>query len=185
MTRLFFGIDLPLELKELIRTDQQRLKECGIVAEGWSNPNLLHITTLFIGEIDEAYIPEICRAGQLAAATTDAFELAFHSFGVFAQNKVLWIGFDEKSQQFKSLLNISTVLHEFLSDKLPVELDARPYRAHVTLARKLKDATRLRKIFFELTKTFTVTELCLFESKRIHGELVYPVRERFELSKSI
>jgi RNA 2',3'-cyclic 3'-phosphodiesterase len=109
--------------------------------------------------------------------------------GAFARNKILWVDvLKDDGWQHLSALHDAT-RKEVESLRL-VELENRPYRAHITLARKL-DSASVDVIanrqnsgvssFEGFPLAVAVDDLCLFESTRINGKLTYPVVERFDL----
>jgi RNA 2',3'-cyclic 3'-phosphodiesterase len=177
--RLFYGVDIPGSVKSDVKAAQKQLKEEGVIADSWTNPALLHVTVLFLGMLDGEELPGLMAAGRSAVQGVSPFSIWTGKFGVFAKNRILWLGFAEEESDVSALKTLNRSLNEALSGKLPVELDTRPYRAHLTLARKLKEATKLDQAN-QLPRTeIRVTELCLFESTRIDGVLQYPVRHRF------
>lgn len=181
MPRLFYGIDIPGMVKSDVKSAQKLLTLQGIIADSWTNPDLLHITVLFLGVLDSGEMPKLLRAGELAAKDTSPFSLWTGNFGTFVKNRILWLGFDEERSDMFSLKALNRSLRDQLAGELPIEFDTRPFRAHLTLARKLKDASKLDKASRLQSTEIQVTELCLFESIRIDGVLQYPVRHRFKL----
>lgn len=179
MSRFFFGIEIPTEVKKVLRLEQQRLQMERIEAKGWSNPELLHLTLLFIGGLDAEQVTHLHQVGHEVAATATPFPLTTAKFNLFPLNKVLWLGFEEKGGHLAKLTQLHQALKAALQPKLVVEWDERPYKPHLTLARKVKDATRLKKITPPPAVTVQVTEICLFESLREDGQLVYPIRARY------
>jgi RNA 2',3'-cyclic 3'-phosphodiesterase len=181
VSRFFYGIAISDELKERLRSEQGNLQSARIAADGWSNPALLHITSLFLGPVEEPYRPMLLQAGLAVATSLAPFSLTTGKLNVFVHNKVLWLGFEEKGGGLAKLAYLNEALKDQLTQKLPIEFDERPYKAHLTLARKVKDATRLKKVAPLEATTIEVTEFCLFESLREEGQLVYPIRARFPL----
>ena len=182
MPRYFFGIDLPPSVKTVLRDAQTNLQSHHIIADGWSNPDLLHVTSLFIGIVDMSFLPLLDEAGRAAARCVNPFELTTGQYGVFAKNKVLWLGLAQASEK-TALTQLHLALLSSLTGKLPVDFEERAYRPHLTLARKLKDAARLKKVRAPEPTSFVVNELCLFESLREDGQLVYPIRQRYPLGE--
>ncbi len=180
MPRLFYGIDVPVSVKSEAKMAQKMLMEQGIVAESWTNANLLHVTVLFLGMLDALEMPKLLAAGQDAVKEVQPFLLWTGEFGSFAKNRILWLGFDERSDM-SSLTKLNQLLRNRLAGEIPIEFDIRPYRAHLTLARKLKDSSKLSQATPMSKQEIPVTELCLFESTRINGILQYPIRNRFKL----
>ncbi len=183
MPRLFYGIDMPVKVKDEARNARRWLTDGGVVADSWTNADLLHITVLFIGMIDTNYLPDMVAAGEFAVRSMNRFSLRTDSLGVFPKNKILWLGLDDKKSELSALSNLHDTLIHQLETVLPVEFDKRPFRPHLTLARKLRDSSRIGEADSFPKMDIEVTELCLLESIRIGGVLQYPVRHRFKLGE--
>ncbi len=181
MPRLFYGIDMPNPIKLEAKAAARKLMELGIVADSWTNTDLLHITVLFIGMVDSGYLPDLLAVGKTTAKAVSPFSLWTGSFGVFPKNRILWLGVNESSSDLQALRQLNGSLAEQLSSILPVELDTRPFRPHLTLARKLRDGIKVTDAISFPKMEIRVSQLCLFESVRIGGVLEYPVRHRFTL----
>ncbi len=135
--RLFVAIDLNDDAKAAIVGEQKRLKQVltgsDLSSARWVEPEGMHLTLVFLGEVDQARGAAVIDAMQ---ADVDAapFRLAFAGLGVFPPRgapSVLWIG-------------VSAGLHELTSvqrlvagriARTGVELEKRPYHPHLTLAR--------------------------------------------------
>lgn len=184
MPRLFFGLELPIEWKTFIRSEQERLQKTSVQAGAWSNPKLLHITVLFIGVVNDADVEAFLDAGRTAAAASEPIRLATGRYGQFSRNKVFWLGLDKNLTQWDKLLQLNQMVRREVLDRLPLDLDDKHFKPHITMARKLRAQVDVDKLKAPNQMTVVVPELCLFESTRVDGELVYPVRARFPFSDS-
>lgn len=136
--RLFFAIELP----PLVRGILGRLRP----PDGddrdyrWVDPALMHITLAFLGEQPEGRLPALEQIGAHAASTSRGGHLrlgAAGSFGSRRSPRVLWV---DLSGNVQALLELQKNLQEGLrKDSFPTE--DRPFRAHITLARRRETAT--------------------------------------------
>jgi 2'-5' RNA ligase len=133
--RLFFGLwpDPPLRasLAELSRQVLQGVDARPVKCAQY------HLTLAFLGSVAESRLPEV-----IAAAGTIAFmpgQVKLDRLGYFPRSKTLWIG---PSQAPADLIALVHELNVSLAGAgLPA--DRRPFRAHLTLARKLAGPPRL------------------------------------------
>ena len=132
--RLFFAVPLsPVLRGEAVRAAETL--RAGMPGKGvtWSRPETMHVTLAFLGDVNEAYLPEVEAAGRDAAAMAP-FELRLGSMGRFPERgpvRVLWVGFQTGAEELAEL-------HGRLRRALAVrgmELEARSFSAHVTLGR--------------------------------------------------
>lgn len=142
--RLFVAVDLDesrrLAVSRVTREISKRLETAGLGrAVKWVEPRNLHLTIRFIGEVGED------RAGVLHEALrqpllTPAFDLVLGGAGVFppvGAPRVLWLGTVQGASELADL-------HDEVEGRLQ-QIDgppeARPFSAHLTLAR-FKDLDR-------------------------------------------
>ena len=126
MVRLFFGLELPDELRLRIDALGRGLDRARLVA-----PEDLHITLRFIGEVDEPAMEEI--AAEAAAIRFDPFPVTLAGAGHFERRgrvSALWIGV-EPSPSLTALRD--RVEAAALRAGQPPE--GRRFRPHVTVAR--------------------------------------------------
>ena len=134
--RLFTAVDLDDVVRRAIGIEQRRLAS-GIDPDGrllkWIDPNRLHVTLVFLGEVADA---DAARIVELMTSDIDAppFQVVFGHLGVFPPRGVpraLWLGIDEGARELGGL-------ERLVKDRLrPValRLEERPLSAHLTLAR--------------------------------------------------
>ena len=95
-------------------------------------PEDLHITLVFLGDLDAARRACCEEAGDRVRAIR--FALRLDRFGCFPQARVLWCG---PAQSPRPLLDLGRALEDCLSEcGFPPE--RRPFRPHMTLARKAR-----------------------------------------------
>ena len=150
--RLFFGIELSPELKSVAAkvadTARRAVEKAAPRAPiRWVNPENLHITTWFLGEVDDERGKRL-RAMLEAPFTMERFSLRLEGVGTFPPSgrpRVIWIGL---SQSVESLVS----LYQELAQRLPpigFEAERRPYTPHLTLARvkeiRAADAAAVRR----------------------------------------
>src|SRR5207244_8722401 len=134
--RLFFAIELPAGVQAALG----RLKPKDDNRDyRWSDPALLHVTLAFLGEQPELQLEALQRVGETAARAGRSASLrlgAAGSFGSRGSPRVLWVGLDG---DLEALSHLQARLDAALREAgFPVE--DRPFRAHVTLARRRETA---------------------------------------------
>lgn len=119
-----------ISIKNLILSIQQELLKLGIDAKP-VEPENLHITLRFIGEVHETIVNEIIN--RLKTVKYGKFKMRLKGLGAFPSTnnpRVVWIGVEEGSKELKELHEIV----EKLIGKFGVK-DEREFTPHLTLAR--------------------------------------------------
>jgi 2'-5' RNA ligase len=137
--RLFFAVHLPSEVKD---------RAAGAIAGmrrlapqlSWTRTEQLHFTLAFLGEQPDAALERaICAAAE--CRDLRAFDLSLAGAGAFPnprRTRVLWLGVSHGAGELEALaarLQSSLRAARF-------ELDERPFRAHLTVARVKPGADR-------------------------------------------
>jgi 2'-5' RNA ligase len=185
--RTFLAIDPGKPLRERVRNLQDELAEtCSGVK--WVEGANLHLTLLFLGEVNDRDLVAICRATSEVAAGITRFQLVLEGVGGFPnmrRPRVLWVGVGEGRSAV-------TALHAALEDRL-LELgcyrrEARPFTPHLTLGRVESDesdeslaATVAAKAQWQGGET-TIQEVLIMSSELKRDGPVYTVlgRARFQ-----
>lgn len=102
----------------------------------------LHLTLAFLGQIDQS----VRACVEAAAASLDfrPFELVFDRLGWFPRTQVLWAGCDLSGASQRSHTGPGSPVDRLAASiaqivtECGVALEKRPFKAHVTLARKIK-----------------------------------------------
>jgi len=132
--RTFIALDLGKALRERLVSLQNNLAK-SIAGVKWVEPENLHVTLLFLGEVDERELPALCKAVEQAADSLPAFAITVGGAGCFPNPRrphVLWAGLAAGAQEV-------CALHDALEPPL-LELgcyrrEDRKYTPHVTLGR--------------------------------------------------
>ncbi len=133
MTRTFIAIDLNDEARGYLHQQIQRLAS-SLPRVRWVDPETLHLTLAFLGELDDAQLAQATQATLETARAVHPFTVRVGSLGMFgpAHNpRVIWVGL---AGSLQPLLSLQARLAERLArDGFPP--DERPYAPHLTLAR--------------------------------------------------
>jgi 2'-5' RNA ligase len=185
MPRLFVAIDLPAPLKEQLAALTTRID--GV---RWTEPENLHLTLRFIGDVSHE------TADAIQAALTDVqsppFSLQLSGVGTFPANprkppRIIWAGLSNPP----AIQSLHEVIEKMVSDLGPTP-DNRPFTPHITLGR-VKSAddhtvSTLRQ-FLERnaafhTEAFIPAEFLLMESQLSASGSKYTSLARYPISDS-
>lgn len=130
--RLFLAIELGATLLDALDVAIAPLRE--EVAEiAWVPREQRHLTLKFFGDVEEGAASRIAAAVERTAATHRPFELTLGEIGAFPnfrRARVVWIGVEHEPR-------LELLQHdlEVACDEAGFELEGRPFRPHVTVAR--------------------------------------------------
>ncbi|MEA3448221.1 MAG: RNA 2',3'-cyclic phosphodiesterase [Bacteroidota bacterium] len=173
MKRVFLGVPLNKEYGDAC----EQVKSMNHEVQGirWVPEQNLHVTTLFIGDVDETKISAFCEDIEIILKQHRPFELAFDRF-VFMpprRPRMIWLKFKRSSDFARLTLELS---HKLL-DQDPDH----PPKAHVTLAR-FKKAPEQKLIFPEKNlEKFQVNNIQLYQSVLKPQGAEYSVLKSFDL----
>lgn len=171
--RIYIGIDLPDVVKTTLSKYQSKLKKSGLEGS-WKNPEYLHITLEFIGELPEESIPKLSDILLKVASENQIFDLKLHQLGAFPSFKkphTIWAGVEGCIDKMNELWN---GMHaELLKEGFVMQ--NRPFNPHITLlSRPKKIPENLAAFPIKGKVSFTVSEIIIFESKIEDGKRIYP-----------
>lgn len=130
MIRLFVGLSLSDELRDRLVEIQS-----GVPGARWIEPENLHVTLRFVGDVDRGQAEDL--ADSLSMIRAPAFDLSICGVGYFGQAdkaRLLYAGV-ERTPALQHLRDKV----ESVCVRLGLEPDARKFKPHVTLA-YLRDA---------------------------------------------
>jgi 2'-5' RNA ligase len=136
--RTFIALPLDDALRRRVVAVQEDFADAGPDVK-WVEPENLHVTLLFLGEIDALEVVQICRAVRGVAAAAEPFTLSITKLGAFPnlrRPRTLWVGIEEGREPL-------IALHDGLEDALlklgAYRREGRAYTPHVTLGRVTGD----------------------------------------------
>ena len=132
--RCFIAVDIDDDIRSAIRDVQDDLRERSGLKKydaKWVDPELMHITLKFLGDVPDKEIMRICQIVTEVAGRHESFGMRVKGLGTFGRPaRVLWAGSAEDGA-----LND---LQRELDEKLSVEgfpLDNKKFSGHLTLCR--------------------------------------------------
>jgi 2'-5' RNA ligase len=134
--RVFIAIDIDEKVRTALGDLQQQLANGGNVKKGavkWVNPNNIHLTLKFLGEIKDEQAVEVCSIVENVASRHKSFELDIESVGCFGGKsaRVLWVGTGGGSDELGLLQK--DVEKQLVLAGWPEE--TREFTGHLTLCR--------------------------------------------------
>jgi 2'-5' RNA ligase len=135
--RTFIAVDLDKAVRGRTIALQDSLKETGTEVK-WVEPENLHLSLLFLGEVDEREVVDVCRIVAETAKEHPGFKMRVETAGCFPnprRPRVLWVGVGAGSQE---LCSIHDALEIALVD-LGFRQEDRKYSPHITLGRVKSD----------------------------------------------
>lgn len=187
-TRTFIAVEASDEVRAGALGAADRLRR---VAEGvkWVEPENLHWTLQFLGDIDDAEIAEVCQRVGIVAATMSAFSLAAAGVGAFpdlVRPKTLWVGAHEGAAEMSALQD---AIEASLAD-MGFRGDRRRYVPHLTIGRVGGRsgapipvlADRLAKLADHPIGEMLVDEVTVYASRLARAGAAYTVLARLELA---
>ena len=132
--RTFIAIDLDRFTHDRLVGLQERLATTGVPVR-WVEPANLHITLLFLGEVDARETPAICRAVDQVGRTIRPFELTLAGAGAFPtprRPRTLIVHVTEGGPE---LIELHDALEAPLLELGCYRREERSYKPHLTLGR--------------------------------------------------
>jgi 2'-5' RNA ligase len=172
MPRLFISVNCNDKIKKQLLTVQEKIRAQSVKGS-FSRPENLHLTLVFIGEIQSDKIPLIASVIDKALnPPAPPFTLTFSTVGCFTHSKkeLWWIGTDSNDPSLDMIRTIRRRIADGLSSA-GICFDNRPFNPHITLGREVKHDSPI--IIPKQEIIFPVNRISLMKSERIGGILTY------------
>jgi 2'-5' RNA ligase len=179
--RAFIAIELPESIRAALRREQASFRPASPDAR-WTQPEGIHLTLKFLGEISDRKVREVCESlknlGQF-----ESFAVGLKGFGFFPdarRPRVFWAGVEAPA----SLRRLAEQVEEAMG-RIGFAREERPFRPHLTLARFRvpQPQPALQALLTQQGEqelgNFEVSEFFLFESKLSPQGAQYRKVERF------
>lgn len=132
--RSFIAVDLDPPLCKALSRAQARLRTIAPKLK-YVDPDSMHLTLKFLGEIDPRSVPEISAKLDEVASRAAPMEFTIRDLGVFADRgdrvRVVWAGIDDTDGSLAALQKSV----EAAMDAIGYPPEGRPFSPHLTLAR--------------------------------------------------
>lgn len=186
--RTFIALDLGESVRERLVSLQEALARTGAEVN-WVEPENLHITLLFLGEVDEREVADVCRVVAERAQKIAPFSLQIQGAGAFPnlrRPRVIWVGVAGGTQEVVALHD---TLEEGLLELGCYRREDRQFTPHVTLGRVKKEentqplaALLAKKGVFQAGST-TITSVQVMSSQLTPDGPIYSVLSRARLAQ--
>jgi RNA 2',3'-cyclic 3'-phosphodiesterase len=184
--RTFIGVDIGKAIRDRAVALQEKLAQTTSAVK-WVEHDNLHVTLLFLGEVEDREVPTICRAVAEQVQKHASFQLSIERVGCFPnarRPRILWIGVGEGTQEL-------CALHDSLEPPLLAlgcyRREERDYTPHITLGRVKGDrpadnlAAALAKHAGWQGGQTTVNEVLVMSSELTAQGPIYTVLSRAKL----
>jgi len=181
--RSFIAINLPDELKMELNQLQAKLQASKQLPVKWVDPESIHLTLKFLGNIKISQLSDITTAIAKAARGIPPFRLNVSETGVFPNPRraqIAWVGLSGDTDKLGKLQrNI-----DFNLARLGFAPESRPFSPHLTLARLRNHASpEERQAFgqlitntgFEAKSTVNVKTINLMKSQLTKKGAIYSI----------
>lgn len=131
--RTFIAVDLP---GEVVARAQRLCQELGEGADGikWVEPQSMHLTLKFLGDVRENETYEICQAIDRAVGSLESFDVDCLGAGAFPnveRPRTLWIGIGRESEP---LAQLHAAIEDAMAD-LGFHREPKRFLPHLTIGR--------------------------------------------------
>lgn len=191
--RSFIAIELPDRLKLEIGQLEAQLKSSQQPWVKWVNPDSIHLTLKFLGDIATDSTGEITGAIAEATRTVSPFHLEVKGLGVFPNLKRVQVAWAGLSGDIDTLGRLQQGIESNLA-RLGFAPESRPFTSHLTLARIRNQASpderqRFGQLIaatrFEADTVIEVAAISLMRSQLTGGGAIYHRLSSIPLQKTL
>lgn len=177
--RTFVSLDLPQEISNEIKNIQNKIKKQNLFIGKLTEPENLHLTLKFLGEIDKNTLEKVKE--KLKEVKINEFEASLGEAGIFSEKfiRIIWIKIEGKE-----VLEFQKQIDKRLEGMFEKEFR---FMGHITLARikKVSDRKALVDYIKDIKPKnlkFKVSEFFLKKSTLMPEGPVYNVLEEYKLT---
>jgi 2'-5' RNA ligase len=143
--RVFIAVDIGERIRAALGELQEELRSSVDIKKSdvkWVEPENMHLTLKFLGEIKDEKVVEVCNIVENVAGEQKSFELAIETVGQFGGRsaRVLWVGTGRGSE---NLVGLAKELEKQLAIAGWPE-ESREFSGHLTLCRVRKPAAGVK-----------------------------------------
>src|SRR5438105_5192207 len=103
--RTFIGVDIGKAIRDRAVALQEKLAQASNVVK-WVEPENLHVTLLFLGEVDDREVPQVCRVVGEGVSGRAPFTMSVEGLSCFGnprRPRTLWVGVGEGMQELVAI----------------------------------------------------------------------------------
>jgi 2'-5' RNA ligase len=129
----FLALSLPEPVREVLRKKADQLRQNDPFKQ-WPDPRDYHITLAFLGAAEPRQIDKVQRKMAAVSTHCESFSVTLDKLGIFGRKdrpRILWAGVSAGQE----LYDLQRKVHE-VCRSVGFKLDRRPYKPHITLAKK-------------------------------------------------
>ncbi len=148
--RTFIAVAIDKAIRDRAIALQESLGRAGADVK-WVEPENMHVTLLFLGEVEDRTVPAVCRVVADVAAGLAPFDIRVEGAGCFPsprRPRTLWVGIGEGVQE---LVALHDALELPLLDLGCYRREERKYTPHLTLGR-VKGETGAQELMTALAR---------------------------------
>jgi RNA 2',3'-cyclic 3'-phosphodiesterase len=187
--RVFIAIDIDDKIRKAIADLQKQIASKVSVKQGdlkWVEPNNIHLTLKFLGEISDEQVAEVSEIAKTVAQAHQKFDLEIGSVGSFGGRsaKVIWVGVGKGTEE-------SLALQDDLNDLLTplgYPKEQREFSPHLTLCRVnhpiagLKMGEAIAQFSHLKLGSIAADALCVYQSQLTPAGPTYTLLASFSLA---
>lgn len=177
--RIFIAINLPDNIKDMLLANRKHWKGLDV---RWTNPENMHITVEFLGNLDRQELDKVLRAVQGSVLKTEPFDLYLDRM-VLGPNPIqanmFWatVSLNGNIMKLKNLVKNNLELCGFIGEN-------REFRPHITLARARGNQLKGKQTNIPLgNMKIKVENVEVMESQLHSGGARYKVVGSFKLGR--
>jgi 2'-5' RNA ligase len=189
--RVFIAIDIDEKTKNAIADVQKQLNAKVDIKKGdvkWVEPDNIHLTLKFLGEIEEKQVAEVSDIAKQVAEAHKNFALDIESVGSFGGRsaKVIWAGVGTRAEQ---LLALQKDLYSRL-EQAGYPKEEHEFSAHLTICRvrNPKAGFKLAEAVGQFAKlklgSINANAVCVYQSQLTPAGPIYTLLSSSKLSQN-
>jgi RNA 2',3'-cyclic 3'-phosphodiesterase len=167
-THFFFAVKIPEEIKLLIKEKCDKLKEI-LPFSTWVHHEDLHITLAFLGNAPSEKLSRAIDNVNASLSGSNGFHLEMNMLGIFGKEespRIFWLDTKESNELAAVRKKVFTACTE-----AGFQLETRPFKSHITLARKWKGDQHFHKKLLDVwmdlqpeSLQFNINEVALYQT---------------------
>ncbi len=182
--RIFIAINLPVDIKKRLAGFEKKWSD---LPAKWTPQDNLHITLLFLGDVTDEELGNVCLTVKRVAKDQQSFNVVLQKVAYGPEGKIppryIWVG----GQTIKEAVALKHDLENALNDVVKFALDKNVFTPHITLARvkewewRALEPEERPEVNETMELTFTVESIEVMESELTRQGPRYTVVESHQL----